>query len=178
MMHKFIAYLKNIKLKKGLIAKDPSSIDALFDIYASGLYQYALSITRQNEDAEEVVQNFFFKLIQNPEILKSISNLRVYLYKSIRNNAIDLIRRRKYEFSLEELVIEPQSTAENKVDNLDLINSFKQLSPNYQEIIFLKFYQDLNFREIGSLLEISPNTAASRYRYAVDILRKKIGGKI
>ena len=49
-----------------------------------------------------------------------------------------------------------------------------QLSPERYEVVSLKLYQELTFAEIGEVLGVSPNTAASRYRYALADLRKML----
>ena len=47
-----------------------------------------------------------------------------------------------------------------------------KLPPEQAEVVVLKIYQDMTFGEIGAVLEVSPDTAASRYRYALEKLRR------
>jgi RNA polymerase sigma-70 factor, ECF subfamily len=170
-MDNFISFFKNRKIKQGLLKANPASIDLLVDLYTDGLYRYALSIVRSEEDACEVVQNFFLKMVRNTESLKNVSNLKTYIYKSLKNTALDFLRGRKQEFAIDEMLVNIEEAGNSVDTGLDIAYSLKQLSADYQEIIFLKLYQGFSFREIGDILNISPNTAASRYRYAIEKLR-------
>jgi RNA polymerase sigma-70 factor, ECF subfamily len=180
-MNSFTGFFKNRKIRNGLITCNQASIDILVDTYADGLFRYALSIVRNEEDACEVVQEFFLKMVRNTEVLKEVKNLKTYIYKALKNTAIDFLRGRKTELAFDEMFVDADTDIEDKGPTsdvrMDISNSFRQLSSDYQEVIFLKFYQDLSFREIGEVLNISPNTAASRYRYALDNLRIILKGE-
>ena len=57
-------------------------------------------------------------------------------------------------------------------DELERVNSaMRQLPPEQREVIVLKFFHGMTFNEIGKVAGISPNTAASRYRYGLDKLK-------
>ena len=58
---------------------------------------------------------------------------------------------------------------------LEAVNS---LRPEFSEALTLKLWGGLTFKEIGQALDISPNTAASRYRYAIEELKKQVGKAI
>ena len=51
----------------------------------------------------------------------------------------------------------------------------RELKPEQREVVFLKIWEELTFAEIGRVLDISSNTAASRYRYGVEQLRRRLG---
>ena len=58
-----------------------------------------------------------------------------------------------------------------------LLRSADDLPAEQREVVFLKIYEGLTFKEIGSVCGVSANTAASRYRYGIEKLREAAGGK-
>lgn len=176
-MNNFTAFFKERRIKKAIIEGRPESIDELFEIYADKLFGYALYITRKPEDAEEVLQNSFLRLVRNTETLKKVDNLKAYFYKSIKNEALNFKRKHNGGNSLEDLIFEIPSQPEEREECIMLKESIGSLPEEQREIVILKVYEGMNFREIASLLEISANTAASRYRYAIEKLKNSFGGK-
>ena len=53
--------------------------------------------------------------------------------------------------------------------------ALRELVPEQREVVYLKIWEELTFAEIGKVLDISPNTAASRYRYGVAHLKRGLG---
>ena len=110
-----------------------------------------------------------------------------YLYATLRRQAIDLGRkddRRKRrevlvggEREIEEGGVSPSwfesGPADDETRKL-LEAGLKELPPKFAEVIVMKIWGERTFAEIGEALEISPNTAASRYRYGLEALKKKL----
>jgi len=110
-----------------------------------------------------------------------------YLYTSIRRLAIDVgrrddRRRRREDFSSEEIAEEQRDQSDPWFDSgasddetrIQLEAGLKELPPKFSEVIVMKIWGDRTFAEIGESLGISQNTAASRYRYGLDALRKRL----
>ncbi|MBI3929529.1 MAG: sigma-70 family RNA polymerase sigma factor [Armatimonadetes bacterium] len=157
-------------LKADLAAGRPEAVDDLFKMFADGLFHYALTLTRREATAEEVVQEVFLELISRPERLREVRDLKGYLLRAVRNRAFNQIRRDGREQPL--LFELPASGDETPEETLALAEGIEELLPEQREVLVLKIYQGLTFREIAALLDISPNTAASRYRYALKHLKE------
>ena len=104
-------------------------------------------------------------------------------YTNVRRCAIDLgrsneRRKRREQDSVRERG-ELVSWFELPEDdtNRALQVAMAKIPEKFREVITLKIWGDLTFDEIGSTLEISPNTAASRYRYGMEALRKSLEGE-
>jgi RNA polymerase sigma-70 factor (ECF subfamily) len=63
-------------------------------------------------------------------------------------------------------------------ERVALSRAIAALSPEQREVVHLKVFEDLTFPEVAAVLDISPNTAASRYRYALIHLRKAMGANL
>ncbi|MCL5036423.1 MAG: RNA polymerase sigma factor [Chloroflexi bacterium] len=173
-----IDFIKEKKIKRGLKSGDPGSIEMLFEAYADKLYLYAISLLNSAEEAEEAVQNLFLKLVRNPSVLNEIKSIRAYLYAGTKNESINVRNKRKKDLSLDDGGLESMFAAETtgREDLAVLKDAVEELPPEQKEVVVLKVYEGLSFKEIGAVLEISLNTAASRYRYALNGLRQKLEG--
>jgi len=98
---------------------------------------------------------------------------------SLRRAALDLLRRGDRRAAREKVVGDDMETVSWFEPEADprlaaLVDSLKLLPTEQREVVVLKVWGDLTFDEIGEQLSISPNTAASRWRYAMEALRKHI----
>lgn len=170
-------FYKNIKIKNALIEKDPACITELIEVYGKRLFHYALVNTGNSDSAQDVVQNVLVKLVRNPEVLKGIKNLKAYLYKSIKNEGINYLKINNRENFLEDLVFDVPDKKGNFEDAVMIQDALKGLTCENREVVVLKVYHNMTFQEIGQVLDIPQNTAASRYRYSIEKMKKILGGE-
>ena len=163
---------------------DPHPIDLgdLYDRFGADLHAYALVLVRDTARAQDVVQECFVRLTQNQKRLSGLDNLSGYLFRALRNEAYRQNSRwsrwwrdqqRAGEFRLLEQQAHPPDDASLETEELNL--ALGELPADQREIVFLKIWKRMTFPAIGEVLEISSNTAASRYRYALLKLRRKLG---
>jgi len=93
------------------------------------------------------------------------------VFATIRRRAIDLARRNDRR-ELREQAVEWFVAADEPVLDAELERAVKALPPNLREVVVLKVWSELTFQQVADALEIPLNTAASRYRYALDHLRE------
>ena len=164
--------LKN-RLKNG----DESAITELYDCFASSLYQTAYSLLANHGEAEDAVQDTFIAVVRYRRQLAKAKNLKSYLFVTLRNSVNRTFQKRKKqsqtltEFANEELN-KPRAKS-----NYKLHERLEELPKEQAEIVALKIGAGMTFEEIAEILEISANTAASRYRYALEKLKKQYGVK-
>jgi len=144
-------------------------LGALYDAWASRLLAYMTTITRDRSRAEDALQNLFVKLATARPDLRDPG---VYLFRAARNEAISLSRRRRERPLVDlEVVVAPGRPAEGAA----LAEALDRLPPEQLDVVLLHVYEGLTFREAAEVLEVPPDTAASRYRYAVEKLRELLG---
>ena len=141
------------------------------------LMLYARQQTRCEADAEDVLQTALVKTwkthgrLPTPEMIGLV-------YTNIRRCAIDLARSTDRRQVREQKVVadagDPIAWFELPDDDESraLQVALAAIPEKYREVITLKTWGELTFAEIGESLDISPNTAASRYRYGLDALRR------
>ena len=147
-----------------------------FSELAPGLVLFARQWARSAADAEDIVQEAFVRFWRTQ---RDISN-RGLLYASVRSIALDFIRRdsrraRRESTAMSDLDQSVAPAFETEDDTQRALVAAVELLPREQrEVLTLKIWNDLTFAEIASALEISQNTAASRYRYALAALKKNL----
>ena len=159
--------------------------------HGSKLLLFARQQTRSIADAEDVLQEALVKLAKKEAegtFDGGQASWLPYLYTSIRRCAIDLGRKEDRRSKREEKsetnkiiqygeYIDPwfASKCADDESRQYLESSLKKLPEKFTSVITLKIWGELTFAEIGKKLNISQNTAASRYRYGLEALKKHLG---
>ncbi len=154
------------------------------------LILFARQQSRSAEDAEDIVQDALVKLVEKLDAGEFVGGQEAwmpYLFTTIRRLSIDLGRRDDRRRRREDYVggeadneqkeaFHPWFESESSDDETRqlLEAGIKELPPKFAEVVVMKVWGDRTFAEIGEALDISPNTAASRYRYGLEALKKKL----
>jgi RNA polymerase sigma-70 factor (ECF subfamily) len=137
--------------------------------------------TRSLADAEDVLQEAFVRYWRHQRHLPG--DPRALLVTSIRRAALDLARREDRRTAREQRAeegLEERETlftplpCEGDERRAEIEAALRQLPDEQREVLVLKIWQEFTFEQIGETLGISPNTAASRYRYALIALRQQL----
>ncbi len=161
------------RLRAGLAAGREDAFAELYDRYGRALYRVAWALLRSRADAEDAVQEVFLGLVRSGAAAR-IESLPAYLFSSLRHAALRLAVQRQGE-PLGTLEVPARDAGlEHAVDAglSDLLErGLAALPAEQREVLSLKIDGGLTFAEIAAVLGIRPNTAASRYRYALEKLR-------
>jgi RNA polymerase sigma-70 factor (ECF subfamily) len=158
--------------------------------HGSKLLLFARQQTRSLADAEDVLQDALVKLARKVEegtFVGGPDAWLAFIYTQIRREAIDLGRKDDRRRKREENVFKDERSLGLDIDmpmfedeeNQDetrkiLIEGMKTLPKKFSEVISMKLWGERTFAEIGEALDISLNTAASRYRYGIEALRRQL----
>ena len=165
------------RLKSGLAAGEPASYQEAYDRFGPALFRTAARMLGRPADAEDAVQEVFSSILRSREKLSRVIDLKAYLFVSLRHAVGRIVRRRRQRSMTEldeaQLPAEPPRGDEGEAERLSqLVN---RLPAEQRDVLALKIQGELTFRQIGEICGISPNTAASRYRYALEKLRQMLG---
>jgi RNA polymerase sigma-70 factor (ECF subfamily) len=159
----------------GLAQGREGAFAALYDLFGPALFRVALLLLDSREEAEDAVQDVFVGLVRARKGLAGVENLRAYLFTALRHTlAARAARRVRARAVPLEAIPEPASSEVNCLEGDQVVRlerALRTLPAEQRELVGLKVDGGLTFAEIASLLRISPNTAASRYRYALEKLR-------
>jgi RNA polymerase sigma-70 factor (ECF subfamily) len=150
-----------------------SELERLYDEHRRGMFACAVAVTRCRDLAEDAVHEAFCRLLcleQTPQDLKA------YAFRSVRNAAVDLVRRTARNVPLlPDAFFDqsdgPRESAEKREFQLRVTEALRSLSENERETIVQHLYADLTFREIAGLRGLPLATVASWYRRGMDRLK-------
>ena len=156
---------------------DRSALTRLYDVAAPRLLRYAETLTRNRADAEDAMQSALVKVTRKPKQLANADKPWAYLVRVVRNEALRVIGRRKPIASLASLlqVWRPVDCPLEQQESREKVQqAVARLPAEQAEVVVLKIWEQFTFAEIAELIHESPNTAASRYRYALEKLSRHL----
>ena len=162
---------------------DDHAFSQLYMAYIHNLQQFANSIIKNNELAEEIVSDVFLKIWQNRVNLAAIENFKLYLYISTKNTALNYLSRhfRKEIVSLDEMSLNIPAVSYNPENLLITSEAVKKIEfaiqnlPLRCKLIFKLAKEDgLKYNDIARLLNISVKTIDNQMAIAL----KKISSAI
>ncbi len=141
--------------------------EEMYEKYASKIYKYIYSLCKNNDIAEEILQDTFYNAMKNTESFKGNSSIYTWLCKIAKNNWNNYLKRKsKIEFvPLEENTLY-NSDFENIEDKQELLRVYQEinkLDSTTKEILLIKMHSNLTFKEIGNLFNKSEQWARTRF---------------
>ncbi|MBS7787050.1 sigma-70 family RNA polymerase sigma factor [Flavobacterium sp. CYK-55] len=175
-------------LVKNYIAGDESALATLIQRHQSKVYGFIYSKIADRDLADDLFQDTFIKVIKTlksnsyneegkflPWVMRIAHNLIIDHFR--RNKKMPMFRETE-EFSIFSIMSDNNPTIENKmiVEQVesDLRKLIEELPQDQKDVLMMRMYQDLSFKEISEITGVSINTALGRMRYALMNLRKVI----
>jgi RNA polymerase sigma-70 factor (ECF subfamily) len=159
-------------------------LDELYDRYGEKMYHYLALRLGSAEDAEDILQEAFCRLARYSVRWALIRSPQAFIFKVLRNEANRHLARHIKQRASDQANSEGFGGFASVIERPDgnsatvVARALAELPDDQKEIIILKIFQDLTFKEIASICGLSINTAASRYRYGIDKLRAFLEGKV
>lgn len=154
------------------------TFDDIYNKFFRLIKHVAFNIVKDISLAEDICQETFIKMVTKIDTHKVGSNFKYWLIQIAKNTSYDYLRNDKInqvEYN-EETMSKPFNDKVSKYDEEDeqkLLNHIKAiLDEEAYEIIILRFYYGLKFREIAEILEVSTATVTSKYTRSIKILKK------
>ncbi len=141
---------------------------------APGLHALALSVLSDHGAAEDTLQRVFCRAIEMPKRrLRAIEDIRAWLARAVRNDALNHRRERSRRTTRERDYRAPDVAAPFDSDQ-PLAQALDAITQDHREVVLLKHAAGLTFDQIALALDLSRSTAASRYRAAIVRLRREL----
>jgi RNA polymerase sigma-70 factor, ECF subfamily len=149
-----------------------AGVQSLYEQHGRALAAYGCCCGLDFAAAEDVVQQVFLKLLEARTPMPE--NPLAYLYRAVRNTSLNRRRdfRHEVEMPADETWLVGHDRSREEV--LAVQAALRDLPEEQRETVFLKVWGGMTLQEIAGVLEIPMNTAASRYRYALDKLRERL----
>lgn len=169
---------------------DQTAFTSLLNQYWSEVYHFILKQTGNETDAEDITIETFSKAFSHIQSYDATFAFNTWLLTIAKNTHIDLIRKRK-NFSFVDLsdeeqqynnIIDDSETIEDELireQNLEIFKNYiKLLKPHYQEVIELRFFQELSYNEIAEILNEPLNNVKIKIMRAKKLLAEIILNQI
>ena len=145
---------------------NPALVYELYEQYKTGIFRFALSILKETQLAEDVLQETFLRLLSGKGT-PAPGKEQAYLYRMARNICYDILRKRKRE-------TEESPNASAPADSWEFLELIAPLSPKEQEIVSLKIIGGLTHAEIAKVIGTTTAGAKKRYERAIEKLRTEM----
>ncbi len=163
----------NEELWQKFLGGDMRAFHVIYNSHYKMLYSFGLKFLNPAK-VEDCIHDTFINILNYKNSLREVKNVKAYLFKSLRNQALKSINKNKLEFSLIEGIIpqEVDDNDDNKEKVLDeLRRVVEKLSSREKEIVYLKYLQEFNNMEISEMLGIKYQTVRNILAGAIKKLR-------
>lgn len=169
-----------VKLIKDAVRGKASAFGLLYDHYQPKIYRFVLIKVGRREEAEDLTHQVFLNAWQKISNYKDLGfPFSSWLYRIARNQVIDHYRTRKQEVSLEEVDAEISTDFGLNEKNIDdkrqlekVMEALRGLREDYQEILIMRFVEDLSVKETAAAVEKSEGAVKLMQHRAVKELKK------
>ncbi len=158
------------------------AFDQVFDFYGRKLFYFSLGYLKSEAEAEEVVQEVFYKIWKNRQTLKPELSFKAYLFKIAFNHIQELFQKLNLQQAYKHELIAGSTGFNNDLDNrtnyqslLELVNQLiNQLPPRQKEILIRKRQQGQSVKEIADALNITTKTVENHLTEALKNLKSSL----
>lgn len=163
-------------------AGDKKAYEELFRAWYQPLCNYACSLLKDMDEAEEVVQNVFFNIWNKRESLQVTTSIKAYLYRAVHNDCLNKIKHGKvrtmyaqdYKSSQGDSVVDSGKALEGKELNALIHKAIDSLPEQCGTVFKLSRFENLKYSEIAEQLEISVKTVENHMGKALKLMREKL----
>jgi RNA polymerase sigma-19 factor, ECF subfamily len=174
--------LENDAIGTLLAQKDETAFEQVFKTYFKRLHAYAFTIIRDEMEAEEIVQQVFFKLWERNENLSLTGSVSAYLYRAVHNESLNYIKHQKVRsnhqmhvaYSMKNEVEHPAKKVMASELEKKIHAALIELPEQCRTIFQMSRFDELKYREIADKLGISVKTVENQMGKALKLLREKL----
>ena len=148
----------------------PLDLGALYEAYADMIYRLALVRTRNRADAEDVLQDVFFRCLRRQPVFRDEEHQKAWLITAAINSSKSLLSRADRRHGVGPEALEFLST-EDDTDS-SVYSAVMELPDKYRTAVHLFYYEGYSVEEIGRMTETKPSTVKSHLHRAREALRK------
>ncbi|GAB6120048.1 RNA polymerase sigma factor [Dysgonomonas termitidis] len=173
---------EDIKYIKSFLSGDDKAFSFMYTKYVDELLAYGISLGFDRETLKDIIQDVFYKLYFDKKILKNVIRLKFYLFKIFKNKLFDLHRSSvkttaisyfEMSFSIKSTILdfligeEERKDIENHIDRL-----LNKITDRQRDAIYLRFIQEMEYEEIGELLDMTAPAVRKLVSRAIKRMRE------
>ncbi|MBV5312745.1 MAG: sigma-70 family RNA polymerase sigma factor [Prolixibacteraceae bacterium] len=167
---------------------DLNAFQLIYDGFLSNLYAYGSKLAPGFDLLDDCIQELFLEIYTHRKNLKNPENLEFYLLTALRRIIFHKIKKENRFTNLEgnltkaflfELELDNYENEDFKEERIKVVkNALAELNASQREILYLKFYNNLSYIEIGELLGVRPDSAKKQVYRIIEHLRINLANRI
>lgn len=165
-----------------LAQRDEQAFEQVFKAHFKTLHGYAISIIKDEDEAEEVVQQIFFKLWERAAHLSFAGPVTAYLYRAVHNECLNFIKHEKVKqghqlhvaYRMKNEAVTDMGRDRNKELEKTICEALDELPEQCRTVFQLSRFEEMKYREIADKLDISVKTVEKHMGKALKLLRSKL----
>ena len=157
-------------------------LDMVIRKYRDRLFYHALGIVKDYQEAYDVVQEVFIRAMRETRFFNEDFRMKAWLFRVTSNLCFNLVRDRKRRGAILDAMVKPESFSADQVDLVfkgerrdEVLAAIDKMTQDHSEILMLRYYDDLSYAEIASVLDIKLGTVMSRLSRARARLLEEMG---
>ncbi len=170
--------LEQKELIEGCIKGDRVAQKRLYDTYAGKMYLICLRYTKSQQEAEDVLQESFIKILKNINSYRGESKLEYWIRRIVVNTALNSQRKKLYMYPMVDIEeMKNNYDVSKSISNFnmeELLKMIRELPTGCQTVFNLFAIEGYSHREIAGMLGISEGTSKSQFSRARKLLQEKI----
>lgn len=180
------SHMDDATLWKAFRSGDEKALVTIFDRFTGPMFNYGYKLIGERAFVQDAIQDLFIEIWQNRERLGDTDAIKFYLFKSLRRKLIRLKGKSENRLfgklspdydeevcpSPEFIMISEQVSSEKKEKLLAMLNT---LTRRQQEVVFLRYFDELNCDQIAMVMELSKQAVYNLLHHALERLKKATG---
>ena len=176
-MKKFVKSLLIHTLVIRCQTEDDGAFEELIKMFHVRIYRYAIRLMGSTADIDDVLQDVWIDVYRNIHRLRNTRSFASWLFKIVRNKIYMRFRQKKihvYHVPVYELPDISEPVPDLSDENLSqLLECLDQLPVEQKDVLILKYYEDLSYKEMADCMNCPVGTVRSRLHYAKKMLKQK-----
>lgn len=171
-------------LWKRFIGGDDKAYTELYNLYIDDLFAFGMHFTPDRESVKDCIQEVFITLYKERSKQREVSNIKCYLFTSLKNELFDLFKKSieyyqietiepvfNVDFSAEDLLIKAETDRNNVAKVKELL---QMLSPKQNEAIYYRYVERMSYDEIGELMHMNNQSVRNLVHRSIQKVREII----
>lgn len=161
---------RELNIINSFLHGDHEAYSLLYKEHVQELFSYGKALTSNDERLKDAIQDVFYKILSNPSSLKNVQNLKYFLFKSLKNRLIDILKSEinkeavyeRIDFTVNDVTILDSLIEEE--ERFELSQKIKllleQLTFRQREAVCLRYIYNMEYEEIADLLNMNNSKSA------------------
>ena len=173
----------DIFLLRAFLAGNDNAYTSIYNKYADALFAYGMGLGFEQETLKDAIQDVFYAFYIRKKQLAGINNLKYYLFRMLKNRLLDIyksavntkeINSSEMNFTIKTTILDDLIEEEDRIFLQTKINNLLDiLTSRQKEAVYLRFIQELEYEEIGTLLDMTPQAARKLISRAIKRMREE-----